>query len=94
MLILFVRSLWVIFDWILNNFSVDFFMSAFEVVLLDEVGEFMQHGLYLCLIVCHDRCWGFLQGFCLQDVGLDFVINCQPVYRVASQVVIVDVEVR
>ncbi len=46
MLILFVLSLFIISNRALD-FFVEFFLSAFEVVFLDESRDFMEHVLYL-----------------------------------------------
>lgn len=87
-----MRSFWIVLDWILNNFFVYFFLSAFEVVLLHEIGKFVKHCLYLCLVVLRG-CRYSLQGFQTVEVVLDFIINYQPVYISASYVVVVDVEI-
>lgn len=89
-------SFWIVFDRALE-FFVDFFLPAFDDVLLDDIREFVQHVLYLVRLFGASgllRCLDSLQGFFPGYVGLDFVIDCEPVYDCTSQVVIVDVEVR
>ena len=96
MLILFVLSLFIISNLALD-FFVEFFLSAFEVVFLDESRDFMEHVLYLVRLFGASgllRRLDSLQGFFPGYVGLDFVIDCEPVYDCTSQVVVVDVEVR